>query len=224
VRRALAIGLAAIVAVPVAASGDVEEKPARSRPQMAAADRFAPDVPRLLDAEWAWPIGGFGGVQREAPLARIPVVFVHGNNVDAGDWYPVRDAFRAAGWSDQELWALSYNGLGGSNGRALFTENPEADEERRRMGKDGITYVTENEVNVPDVAGFLDMVRDYTGSERFMVVAHSLGVTLARETLRQRPDLRDDLVAFVGIAGGNAGASSGGPASTNLRSRVWAAW
>ena len=41
---------------------------------------------------------------------------MHGNNVDAADWYVVRDDFRAAGWTDQEMYALSYNGLGGENG------------------------------------------------------------------------------------------------------------
>jgi pimeloyl-ACP methyl ester carboxylesterase len=203
------VRLLAAALVVVLAGGAVAEdpKPQRAKPQGPAAVRFADDVPALLDSEWGWRVGGFGGVRRGAPLRHLPVVFVHGNNVDAGDWYPVRDAFRAAGWSDQELWGLSYNGLGGSNGRALFTPNPEADEERRRMGKDGVTYVTENEVNVPDLARFLDLVRDYTGSERFLLVGHSLGVTLARETLRQRPDLREDLVALVGIAGANAGTS-----------------
>ncbi|HWH29428.1 MAG TPA: alpha/beta fold hydrolase [Mycobacteriales bacterium] len=212
-RAALAVAALAAVLAASPGTASVAEKPERQRPQGPAADHFADDVPRLLDSEWEWPIGGFGGMRRGAPLQHVPVVFVHGNNVDAGDWYPVRDAFRAAGWTDQELWALSYNGLGGSNGRALFTPNPQADEERRRMGKDAVTYVTENEVNVPDLARFLDVVRDYTGSDRFMLVGHSLGVTLARETLRQRPDLRQDLVAFVGVAGGNAGTSFCPPGS-----------
>jgi pimeloyl-ACP methyl ester carboxylesterase len=44
------------------------------------------------------------------------------------------------------------------------------------------------------------MVRRYTGSTRFMLVGHSLGVTLARETLRVHPELRRDLVAFVGAS------------------------
>jgi hypothetical protein len=38
-------------------------------------------------------------------------------------------------------------------------------------------------------------------------VAHSLGVTLARDTMRRYPALARDVVAFVGIAGGNHGTS-----------------
>ena len=194
-------------------SSAVAEKPERMRPQGPAAVRFAPDVPAVTDAEWGWRVGGFGGIRRRAPLRHVPVVFVHGNNVDAADWYPVRDDFRAAGWTDQELWALSYNGLGGSNGTALTRQNPERDEEHRAMGKDATTYVTENDVNVADLHAFLRMVRAYTGSKRFMLVGHSLGVTLARETLRVHPELRRDLVAFVGIAGANHGTSFCPPGS-----------
>jgi pimeloyl-ACP methyl ester carboxylesterase len=208
-RLGLALALVALLA-PSAAAAD---KPERMRPQGPAAVTFAADVPVVVDDEWGWPIGGFGGAQRGAPRRHVPVVFVHGNNVHAADWYPVRDDFRAAGWSDQELWALSYNGLGGSNGSALFRSNPERDEEHRAMGKDANTYITENDVNVADLHAFLLMVRKYTGSRKFMLVGHSLGVTLARETLRLHPELHRDLVAFVGIAGANHGTSFCPPGS-----------
>ena len=188
-------------------------KPARSKPQGPAAVRFAKDFPALKDHEWKWRLGGFGGIRRGAPVRHVPVIFVHGNNVDAADWYPVRDQFRKAGWTDQELWALSYNGLGGSNGTALFTANPERDAEHQRMGKDAVTYVTENDVNVPDLYAFITAVQAYTGSRRFAIVGHSLGVTLARETLRVHRHLRRDLAAFVGIAGANRGTSFCPPGS-----------
>lgn len=190
-----------------------QAKPARSKPQGPAAVRFAKDFPALKDSEWGFRLGGFGGIRRAAPLRHVPVILVHGNNVDAADWYPVRDQFRAAGWTDQELWALSYNGLGGSNGTALHTANPERDEEHQRMGKDGVTYITEDDVNVADLYAFIKAVRTYTGSARFSIVGHSLGVTLARETLRVHPELRKDLVGFVGIAGANHGTSFCPPGS-----------
>ncbi len=187
-------------------------KPARTRPQGPAAVHFAPDFPKLLDTEWGFRLGGFGGIRRNAPRRHVPVIFVHGNNVDAADWYPVRDDFRAAGWTDQELWGLSYNGLGGSNGTALFTANPQRDKEHQDMGQMGVT-VTEDDVNVPDLYAFLQSVRRYTGSAKFMIVGHSLGVTLAREVLRVHPELRRDLVAFVGIAGANHGTTFCPPGS-----------
>jgi len=210
VKRLLALALVLVLAgTSYAGPG----KPARTKPQGPAAVRFAKDVPVLTDAEWGWQLGGFGGIRRGAARKHVPIVFVHGNNVDAADWYPVRDDFRAAGWTDQELWALSYNGLGGSNGTALTRQNPERDAEHRAMGKDANTYITENDVNVPDLYRFLTMVRTYTGSKKFILVTHSLGVTLARETLRVHRELRADLVAFVGIAGGNDGTTFCPPGS-----------
>jgi pimeloyl-ACP methyl ester carboxylesterase len=210
VKRLLALALVGVLAGTAWAGPG---KPARSKPQGPAAAKFARDVPVLNDSEWGWRIGGWGGIRRGYPLKHLPVVFVHGNNVDAADWYPVRDDFRAAGWSDQELWGISYGGLGGSNGTALFTSNPQRDAEHKQQGDNGSTYITEDDANVPDLYRFLRMVRTYTGSSRFVIVGHSLGVTLARETLRVHPELRKDLVAFVGIAGANHGTTFCPPGS-----------
>jgi pimeloyl-ACP methyl ester carboxylesterase len=177
------------------------------RPQGPAKVRFADDFPVLRDDEWGFRIGGFGGVAQGAPLGHVPVIFVHGNTVDHADWYPVRDAFRAAGWADQELWALSYNGLGRNAGAGEEQLNPERDEEHREMGNDGVSRITNNDLNVPDLHAFIEAVRTYTGSAKFSIVSHSLGVTVARKTLKVHPELRADLVAFVSIAGGNHGTS-----------------
>lgn len=208
--KAIAVGLVALLA---AAPAGAEHRVGHDRPQGPAKVAFADDFPAPTDHEWGFPLGGFGGMRRGAPLRHVPVIFVHGNNVDAADWYPVQDAFRAAGWSDQELWAPSYNGLGGNNGSALATPNPRRDEEHREMGWDGMTRVTANDVNVADLRDFIAAVRAYTGSSSFSIVSHSLGVTLARKTLKEHPELRDDLVAFVGIAGANHGTSFCPPGS-----------
>jgi pimeloyl-ACP methyl ester carboxylesterase len=178
--------------------------------------RFAADFPALADHEWGFAIGGFGGTRAGEAPGHVPVIFVHGNNVDHADWYPVRDDFRAAGWTDQALWALSYNGLGANNGTALFRENPERDAEHTAAGGDGIARVTSNDVNVPDLHAFILAVRAYTGSPQFSIVAHSLGVTLARQTLKVHPELRADLVAFVGIAGANHGTTFCPPGSAGV--------
>jgi pimeloyl-ACP methyl ester carboxylesterase len=211
--RRVGLLLAVLGLLALITPASAHEKPARSKPQGPAAVRFAKDFPALKDHEWGWRLGGFGGIRRGAPLRHVPVILVHGNNVDAADWYPVRDQFTKAGWTDQELWALSYNGLGGSNGTALFTPNPERDAEHQKMGKDAVTYITEDDVNVADLYRFLKVVQSYTGSRRVALVTHSLGVTLARELLRVHPELRKDLVAFVGIAGANHGTSFCPPGS-----------
>jgi len=211
-RRLAMIAALALAATPASASHQI----GHDRPQGPAKIRFAADVPALVDHEWGFRIGGFGGVAAGAPREHVPVIFVHGNNVDHADWYPVRDRFMAAGWTDQELWALSYNGLGANNGSALFTPNPERDAEHVEMGWDGNARVTSNDVNVPDLVDFIDAVRTYTGSAKFSIVAHSLGVTLARKALKVEPALRADLVAFVGIAGANDGTSFCPPGSEGV--------
>jgi len=205
-RAAVAVALlVALLAPPVAA------EPEHQEPQGPAKVAFAADFPKLTDHEWGFPLGGFGGIRKGEPLRHVPVIFVHGNNVDAADWYPVRNDFRKAGWTDQELWALSYNGLGGNNGSALFTPNPQRDREHSRW--DGVSRVTDNDTNVPDLYAFVQAVRAYTGSPRFSLVGHSLGVTLARRMLQVHPELRRHLVAFVGIAGANHGTSFCPPGS-----------
>jgi hypothetical protein len=203
----------AVLVVAVARTGPVGAEPEHSRPQGPAAVRFAPDFPALVDHEWGFRLGGFGGIRAGAPRKHVPVIFVHGNNVDAADWYPVRDDFRAAGWTDQELWALSYNGLGSAAGTAVETQNPERDDEHMQMHSDGTTHITNDDVNVPDLYDFILAVQRYTGSSRFTIVGHSLGVTLARKTLKVHSELRRDLVAFVGIAGANHGTSLCPPGS-----------
>jgi pimeloyl-ACP methyl ester carboxylesterase len=216
VRRLLA-GVAAVVVAVLVLAG--VSTPARGggagnlAPQGPAKIRFGPGFPALTDHEWGFRIGGFGGLHPGAPLKHVPVILVHGNNDDAADWYPARDGFKTAGWDDQSLWALSYNGLGANNGTALFTPNPERDAEHTEMGWDGIARITSNEVNVPDLYDFIMAVRAYTGSSRFSLVGHSLGVTVARRTLQVDPELRAYLVAFVGIAGANHGTSLCPPGS-----------
>ena len=185
-------------------------------PQGPAKVTFAADFPAQSDNEWGFALGGFGGVARHSPLSHIPVIFVHGNNVDACDWYPVRDEFEAAGWTRQEMYGLSYNGLGGNNGTGVVYSTPECNAEHSEMGWDGTSRVTGNDVNVPDLYAFILAVRDYTGSDRFSIVSHSLGVTVARKTLKDHQSIRKDLVAFVGIAGGNHGTSFCPPGSEGI--------
>ncbi len=209
-RRVAAVLCAAaivVVATPVAA------EPAHQRPQGPAKVAFGPGFPKLVDHEWGFALGGFGGTAANGARQHVPVIFVHGNNVDAADWNVVRDDFLAAGWNRQELWALSYNGLGANNGTAATRMQPEMYAEHAAMGWDGNVRITNNRVNVADLYDFIRAVRQYTGSAKFSLVTHSLGVTLARKMLQDHPELRADLVAFVGIAGANHGTSFCPPGS-----------
>ena len=207
----LKLGTLALLALPLSLAA--QEPYGNVPPQGSARIGFAADFPPLVDHEWGFALGGFGGTVAGDRPGHVPVIFVHGNQVDACDWYPVRDAFRAAGWSDQALWGLSYNGLGNNNGAALLTPNPDCQAEHAELGNDGQSRITSNDVNVPDLYDFVLAVRAYTGSARFSLVGHSLGVTVARKMLKVYPELRADLVAFVSIAGANHGTSFCPPGS-----------
>lgn len=174
---------------------------------------FAADFPTLYDWEWGFELGGFGGVQQGAQLSHIPVIFIHGNTTDHADWYVVRDDFRDAGWSDQSLWALSYNGLGTNSGGSPLRSQPERDAEHQEMGWDNTSRSTNNDLNVEDLVDYILAVQTYTGQKCFSLVGHSLGVTVARKTLKTYPEFRPYLVGFVGIAGGNHGSSLCPPGS-----------
>lgn len=171
-----------------------------------------------------WQVAGFGGrglrpVPGEARipgacrptdrrahrrgLRPAPVVFVHGNVVDAGDWYPALLAFAELGYTMCELWGLSYSGVGSNSGGAVYTRNPRGGEERGDFG--GSSRPTNNTLNVPDLERFIRGVLGFTGARRFSLVSHSLGVTLARKVIKDNADLRGRMDAFVGIAGGNHG-------------------
>jgi triacylglycerol lipase len=164
-----------------------------------APNAFATDFEPPNDSEWGFAIGGVGGNARGAERSHAPIVFVHGNGGDHRDWDGVREQFRAAGWSEQELWALSLNGMG--NASAAEHGHPAVN--------------TSNDVNVADLAAFVSRVREYTGADRITLVSHSLGVTVARKTMFAHPDLAASVLAFVGIAGGNHGTSLCPPGSAS---------
>lgn len=171
---------------------------------------FAPDFPQLNDDQWGFPLGGFGGLARGGTLHHTPVVFVHGNQADAQNWLDVMQQFQNdAGYSMQEMYALSYNGLGNyyaglplltppsAADRNYVTQNPAALDNGGHGGAD--------DDEVPDLCRFIEAVQRYTGSRQIDIVAHSLGVTVARKLMFDYPDLARDVVAFVGIAGANHG-------------------
>ena len=225
-RRGLAAALGAIALLAAAgpggagATGDGAQTPcasiAAAEPQSghsrppAAPVLFAPDFPRLADCEWGYPLGGWGGVRRGAPRRHVPIVFVHGNQADAENWFLVADQLaRRYGYTRQEMYAVSYNGLGNAyagmptrsapspESVAYWKANPAA------LANGG--HGTADDVNVDDVYRFVRTVQSYTGSDRVQLVAHSLGVTIVRRLLVLHPDLRARITAAVMIAGANHG-------------------
>lgn len=148
---------------------------------------FAPGFQPPLSWETGQPVYGWGGSAdaRPASPSHTPVLFIHGNTVDATFWLDAREAFRKAGYSDDELWAPSY-------------------------GHASTLQFDSNDLAVPTLNAFADAVRDYlqrkTGRrvQQFDIVAHSLGVTAVRQWLTQT-NRWHEVRNFVAVAGANHG-------------------
>ncbi len=152
------------------------------------------------------PGGSFGGKHlEEDPIRSQPVVFVHGNSdraVGARDGVPL-------GWSTSIRYFLD---RGYTPAELYATTWGPADTSEATEQVHSWAYLKR-------IRAFIEAVLAYTGAEKIDVVAHSMGVTLARKAIKgglvddpatgQTRDLGPPLTArvdtFVGIAGANLG-------------------
>jgi pimeloyl-ACP methyl ester carboxylesterase len=127
------------------------------------------------DASLGKPVIGFGAAGR---VTRTPVIFLHGNNDTPyatacnpyGNVHDMAQYFLDHGYRASELWGLGYQG-------------DQCDLVTSPTNRSGFAHSTV--ANVPDLRAFVHAVLDYTGAKRVDIVGHSLGVTLAREWMRQ---------------------------------------
>lgn len=148
------------------------------------------DFPEIVDASTGEPIIGFGG---EGHARRTPVIFLHGNNDTPfptacnpyGDVLEMAQYFADQGYRASELWGLGYQG-----DQCDLVSDPTI----RSSESHTVT------ANVDDLRRFVDAVLESTGKQRVDIVAHSLGVTLAREWMRQ-DDAYVTVRHLVAIAG-----------------------
>ncbi|HVE75967.1 MAG TPA: hypothetical protein VND22_04265 [Actinomycetota bacterium] len=195
--RRLFIGIVAAALMGFTVPAGADHQFAHRKPSGPAPKQFAADFAPPLDSEWKWEIGGFGGTARGTPLNYNPVILVHGQAYDHAFWSAgaevppsimnVRNYLKSQGYSDQEVWAFSYNGAGCMNTSGCGTNN---------------------ETNVPDFFAFMQAVMEYTGSAKVDVVAHSLGVTIVRKSIQTHPELLGQIEDLVLAAGANHGTSS----------------
>jgi len=171
---------------------------------------FAKDFPTITDSRLGFPIGGLGGMRAHAPLHHTPILFVHGNQADAQNWLAVMLQMQnLAGYSMQEMYAISYNGLGNFYAGAPAAATPtQPDQDYFQRHPEGFAnggHGAADDDEVPDLCRFVEAVQAYTGSRHVDIVAHSLGVTVARKFMSDYPSLARDVTAFVSIAGANHG-------------------
>ena len=165
---------------------------------------FPADFPVITDASLGTPVIGFGAA---GVVKRTPVIFLHGNNDTPyatacnpyGRVQAMAQYLADNGYAASELWGLGYQGdqcdLAGDQTIRSSQAHTDA-------------------ANVPDLRNFVHAVLRYTGAKEVDIVAHSLGVTLAREWVRQ--DKAQRLVRrFVAIDGPNHGIINCSPSPDN---------
>lgn len=137
---------------------------------------FPPDFPVIEDASLVGkPVIGFGAA---GPVARTPVIFLHGNNDTPyatacspyGRMQALAQFLADQGYAPSELWGLGYQG-------------DQCDLPADQTLRARIAHT--HQANVPDLRRFVAAVLAYTGAKQVDIVGHSMGATLAREWLRQ---------------------------------------
>ena len=165
---------------------------------------FPAGFPTIGDASLGTPVLGFGAA---GPVARTPVIFLHGNNDTPfatacnpfGYVHNLAEFFADHGYEPSELWGLGYQG-------------DQCDAAANPLLKSGDSHSTV--ANVPDLDRFVRAVLAYTHARRVDIVGHSLGVTLAREWMRA--DHASHLVRrLVAIDGPNHGIVNCSPSPLN---------
>ena len=157
-----------------------------------------PDFPVIINPYLGVPVLGFGARgDRRFFFGRVPVIFLHGNNDTPfatacnpfGYIHNLAQYFLSHGYDASQLWGLGYQG-----DQCDLLSNP--------TYKSGVAHSTA--AAVPLLRAFVRAVMAYTGSRQVDIVAHSLGVTVAREWMFQ--DNAYNMVrSLVAIEGPNHG-------------------
>ena len=166
---------------------------------------FPAGFPVIEDASLARPVIGFGAV---GPVTRTPIIFLHGNNDTPfatacnpyGRMQAMAQFLADNGYATSELWGLGYQG-----DQCDLASDPTR---RSRIAHT-------NQANVPDLRRFVAAVLAFTGARQVDIVGHSLGVTLAREWMRQ-DDAHEQVRRFVAIDGPNHGIINCSPNPANF--------
>lgn len=165
---------------------------------------FPAGFPVIEDASLGKPVIGFGAA---GPVTRTPVIFLHGNNDTPfptacspfGNARAFAQYLADNGYATSELWALGYQG-------------DQCDLPGDQTLRSRIAHT--NQANVPDLRRFVAAVLAFTGARQVDIVGHSLGVTLAREWMRQ-DDAQRNVRRLVAVDGPNHGIINCSPDPAN---------
>ncbi|WP_224368656.1 lipase family protein [Hyalangium versicolor] len=153
--------------------------------------------------------GSYGGKASSTDtVVNQPVIFIHGNSDKAigtgtagqTGWNASIDYFLSNGYKTSELYATTWGPASASLS----------------------AYQYHSKTNVMKVRKFIEAVKAYTGAAKVDIIAHSMGVTLARKAILGGyatdaleggqyyigPSLTSSVDTFVGIAGANRGLTS----------------
>jgi pimeloyl-ACP methyl ester carboxylesterase len=166
------------------------------------------DFPVIVNPYLGVPVLGFGASGNTHRFDRVPVIFLHGNNDTPfatacnpfGSIHNLAQFFLNNGYAPSQLWGLGYQG-------------DQCDVISSPTNKSGIAHSTA--AAVPLLRAFVHAVMRSTGARQVDIVAHSLGVTVAREWMFQ--DNAYQMVrSLVAIEGPNHGIIDCSPDPANF--------
>jgi pimeloyl-ACP methyl ester carboxylesterase len=165
---------------------------------------FPSGFPAIEDASLQAPVIGFGAA---GTVVHTPVILLHGNNdtpfPTACNPYGAMQALAQYlvdhGYAASEVWALGYQG-------------DQCDLGPDPTHRSRIAHT--NAANVPDLRRFVRAVLAFTGAKQVDIVGHSLGVTIAREWIRE-DEAQPVVRRLVAIDGPNHGIINCSPDPAN---------
>jgi len=127
---------------------------------------------------------GWGGSPSGGKPLRPPLVLIPGNSETANRWLDLRKQLCALGYSDQEVWAITF----------------------KQPSCVGLCLGGSNSQHASELELFVKLVKAETGASKVNLVAVSMGVTTARYYLKFRGGLtRDEVGLAYLISGPNHG-------------------
>jgi pimeloyl-ACP methyl ester carboxylesterase len=200
------VGIATIIAVLLQFGGGGLASAASPTTSATIGTTFPDHFPVIQNFYLGKPVIGFGSdIGR---VQHVPVIFVHGNNDSPfatacnpfGRIQAFAQFFLDNGYRPSELWGLGYQG-------------DQCDLLQDNTHRSGVSHTTA--AAVPILRKFVQAVLDFTGAKRVDIIAHSLGVTVAREWMLQDNAYRK-VRALVAIDGPNHGIIDCSPSPANF--------